>query len=319
MSTSTERLSEFARDVRRDLALRPKQLQSKYLYDALGSQLFEAICRLPWYRITEAESTLLERNARGIIAALEDPTTIVELGGGSGEKLAILANVLEDLRRRVQVHLVDISATALGLSERTLARFARVSFVGHRSTYEAGLRRVAAGRNSGGTMMVLFLGSNIGNFDRSEASDFLRDIRASLRAGDVLLLGADLVKAEADLLLAYDDPLGVTAAFGKNLLVRLNRELEGEFDLDRFDHRAVWNAEASRVEMHLVSRGEQEVRIPGAACTVHFAEGEWIWVESSYKFQPDEVVALGEAAGFWCRDQWVEPHTRFALTLFEAA
>ena len=317
-STAAERREVFAQDVRRDLALQPKQLQSKYLYDALGSQLFEAICRLPWYGITRAEHQLIAGHAQAIVSALRDPATIVELGSGNGEKLAILAAALAHLGRGAKVHLVDISSTALEMSERALGRFPHVALVDHRSTYEEGLRGAARQRAVDETMIVLFLGSNIGNFDPGPAHELLCQIRQSLSGGDLLLLGADLVKPEADVLLAYDDPLDVTAAFNKNLLVRLNSELEAEFALDRFDHRAVWNAAASRVEIHLVSRCAQEVRIPRADCVVHFSKGESIWTESSYKYEPDAVVAMGAAAGFCRCDQWIERDAGFALTLFEA-
>lgn len=316
--TAAEHLREFAEDVGRTLALRPKQVHSKYLYDELGSLLFESISRLPWYRITRAEHELIERHAPAIISALPDPATFVELGSGSGEKLASLAAALEHVGRAVEIHLIDISPTALELSHRTLGRFPHVALVGHRSTFEVGLRRVATQRTAEGTVMVLLLGSNIGNFEPGPAHEFLCEIRSTLRSGDVLLFGADLVKPEADILLAYDDPLGVTAAFNKNLLVRLNRELRAEFDLDRFDHRALWSAAESRVEIHLVSRCAQEVRIPIADCVVHFAEGESIWTESSYKYEPETVVAMGNAAGFRLGDQWIDPDARFALTLFEA-
>jgi uncharacterized SAM-dependent methyltransferase len=168
-------------------------------------------------------------------------------------------------------------------------------------------------------MLVLFLGSNIGNFDPPAAREFLARIRRALRPGDALLLGADLVKPEKDLLLAYDDPLGLTAAFNKNVLLRINTELLADFDLAAFDHRAVWNAEASRVEMHLVSKRAQVVRVPRAGCEVAFAAGEAIWTESSYKYDAGEVVELVEAQGFRCLEQWTEPDARFALTLFTAA
>src|SRR5262249_51147904 len=143
-------------------------------------------------------------------------------------------------------------------------------------------------------------------------------IRRALAPGDLLLLGADLVKIEADLLLAYDDPLGVTAAFNRNLLVRINRELGGDFDLSAFRHRAVWNAEHQRIEMHLVSLADQVVRIPAADTTVSFVTNEWIWTESSYKYTPDQIVDMGAAANFATRDQWVDDAARFALTLFTA-
>jgi dimethylhistidine N-methyltransferase len=308
----------FAEDVRRDLALSPKQLQSKYLYNGLGSALFEAICQLPWYRITRAEGRLLARFAPEMVGALRDPITLVELGSGSGEKVAVLAEALRSRRQRVLIHLIDISPDALELSERTLGRFDHVSVVGHRATYEEGLRHAARDRPGHGSMLVVFFGSNIGNFDPPASREFLGEIRRALRPGDALLLGADLVKPEPELLLAYDDPLGVTAAFDKNLLARINNELLADFDLAAFDHRAVWNARENRVEMHLVSRVAQIVQIPRADCTVAFEAGEWIWTESSYKYRADEVVAMVEEAGFRCHEQWVEPDARFALTLFAA-
>jgi L-histidine N-alpha-methyltransferase len=322
MSTrSSERLAaDFAADVRRDLALTPKQLQSKYLYDALGSSLFEAICRLPWYRITSAERRLLELHATEIVGAIwRDADTVplvVELGCGSGEKIVILAEALQTTGGRGRVHLIDISPQALEQSERTLGRLRHISVVGHRETYEVGLRQAAATREDGQPMVVLLLGSNIGNFDTPASHEFLRAIRSALAPGDALLLGTDLVKSERVLQLAYDDPLGVTAAFNKNLLVRINRELHGDFDLDRFAHVAVWNRDARRVEMHLESLSDQRVRV--ADIVVDFARGERIWTESSYKYEPSEVDAMGRTAGFVATRRWIDEDARFALTLFTA-
>jgi L-histidine Nalpha-methyltransferase len=318
-------VSAFAADVARDLALEPKQLQSKYLYDPLGSSLFEAICRLPWYRITRAERRLLSRHAPDVIDELggRDVPLIVELGCGSGEKLVIIAEALHNVGRTGRVHLIDISSQALEQSERTLGRFRHFSVVGHRQTYEVGLRQAAAMRaledEAGHSpMLVLLLGSNIGNFDTPAAHDFLREIRGALSDGDLLLLGADLVKREHDLLLAYDDPLGVTAAFNKNLLARINRELGGTFDIGAFGHRAIWNASEQRIEMHLESARKQAVRIEAAATTVPFARAERIWTESSYKYDPVQVQAMGALAGFSTTRQWIDEDARFALTLFGA-
>jgi dimethylhistidine N-methyltransferase len=313
-----EAVQDFARDVRRDLAMRPKQLQSKYLYNGLGSALFEAICRLPWYRITRAEGRLLARFASEMVGPLEDPITIVELGSGSGEKLAMLAEALRGRRKRVLVHLVDISPDALELSERTLGALEHVSVVGHRATYEVGLRHAASQRSSAGTMLVLFLGSNIGNFDRPAADEFLAEIRGALRPGDALLMGFDLVKPESELLLAYDDPLGVTAAFNKNLLARINTELHADFDLSSFAHRAVWNPIERRVEMHLEAVKPQTVRIARADTVVEFGRGERIWTESSYKYELDDVARMGTRAGFRLHQQWIEADARFAVALFVA-
>ncbi len=164
-------------------------------------------------------------------------------------------------------------------------------------------------------MLVLLLGSNIGNFDTPAALAFLRRIRDVLQPGDLLLLGADLVKPERELQLAYDDPLGVTAAFNKNLLVRINRELGGNFNLDAFQHRAAWNRGAQRIEMHLVSRAAQTVRIATPGISVPFAAGEHIWTESSYKYEPDQIERMGVDSGFALRDQWIDANARFALSL----
>ena len=315
---TSELIRDFAREVARDLALVPKQIQSKYLYDALGSSLFESICRLPWYRITRAEERLLARRASEMVAPMADPVTLLELGCGSGEKVALLAEALRNRRRRVAIHLIDISPTALELSERTLGALEHVSVVGHRTTYEEGLRHAARDRPPRGGLLVLFLGSNIGNFDPPASQEFLAEIRRALTPGDGLLLGTDLVKPVDQLMLAYDDPLGVTAAFNKNVLVRMNRELEANFDLKAFEHRAVWNPIDRRVEMHLVSVRPQTVVIPRSGVEVRFEDGESIWTESSYKYEPQEVVEVVSSAGFNAQGQWIDPEARFALTLFVA-
>ena len=221
--------------------------------------------------------------------------------------------------RHARVCLIDISSQALEQSERALGKLQRVSVVAYRDSYEAGLRRATAGRDAGQPAFVLFLGSNIGNFDPPAALDFLRSIRAALAPGDALLLGADLVKPERELRLAYEDPLGVTAAFNRNLLVRINRELGGHFDLDSFAHVMVWNASARRVEMHLQSLVAQTVAIDGAAIEVSFAEGERIWTESSYKYELADLDRMAEATGFAAGPRWVDEQARFALSMLQAA
>ena len=322
---SGKRVAEFATDVARDLRLSPKQLQSKYLYDALGSSLFEAICRLPWYRITRAERRLLETHAPAVVEhaalgaeRLQARATIVELGCGTGEKLVLLAEALQARGGTARVHLIDISSQALEQTEQRLTRLRHFSVVGHQSTYEEGLRQAGSARDPGSPVLVLFLGSNIGNFDTDAAAAFLQRIRRALEPGDLMLLGADLVKPVRELILAYDDPLGVTAAFNRNLLVRINRELQGTFDLDAFEHRAEWNAAESRIEMHLVSTRRQNVRVAAARLEVSFDAGEWIWTESSYKYSEVQIASMGVLAGFGVVEQWVEYDARFALTLFRA-
>lgn len=322
ISPPTEALAAFAADIRLGLGKAQKALPAQYFYDDLGSQLFEAICQLPWYPITRAEKRLLERYAAAMVAPLGTIADLVELGSGSGEKLATVAAAIpatQAPRGKLPVHLIDISEKALELSRSNLGRLPYLEVHSHRETYEAGLQSLSEGRAKEGARLVLFLGSNIGNFDRSSAERLLSEVRRALRPGDGLLLGADLVRSEADLVLAYDDPLGVTAAFNKNLLVRMNRELGADFDLDAWKHRAVFSAKESRVEMHLVSRRPQRVRVPGAGIEASFAEGETIWTESSYKYTEDSVASLGERVGLRRRDQWIEPEGCFSTTLFVVA
>ena len=306
---------EMACDVAEGLARRPKRVPAKYLYDGLGSRLFEAICELPWYTITRSECALLSAHAEAIMCGPGACGTVVEFGCGSGAKLSMLLSAVEG--RATDVHLVDISETALAQSVQALSRHPGVTLTTHQAGYEAGLGAALHGRGGAGHALVLFLGSNIGNLSSEEADRFLREIGSRCRPGDRLLLGADLVKPEAALVAAYDDPLGVTAAFNRNLLVRLNRELDADFDLDLFEHRVFWNADASRIEVHLENLADQLVCIRGAGCCVELAAGERIWTESVYKYEPEDIVALGARAGFARRAQWIEPESRFALSLFE--
>ena len=312
LDATSERAS-FADDLGYYLTLQPRQLPSRYFYDALGSALFEAICQLPWYPVTRAETRLLERYSRDIVGHLDPLSTVIELGSGSGEKLGLLIESGQLSRARLTVHLVDVSPTALASAADALSRLDAATVITHRARYEEGLARIASRPRAGGRALVLFLGSNIGNFDPPGAAAFLRGIRSSLTAGDALLLGTDLVKSERELVMAYDDPLGVTAAFNRNLLVRITRELDGDFDLDRFAHRAVWNADQSRVEMHLVCRRRQKVTVRAAGLDFTMEEGESIWTESSYKYRPDGVRAMLVRGGFEVVEQWIDGG--FALTL----
>jgi dimethylhistidine N-methyltransferase len=310
-------LAAFGEDVRASLLARPKRLPARWFYDALGSALFEAICRLPWYRITRSESALLARHAPRIVDAAGEDASLIELGGGSGEKLAILIDAAVGRGYRPAVHLIDVSARALDLAAATLSRFGDVRVTTHEATYEAGLHAMIPPAR--GHQLVLFLGSNIGNFDPLDATALLQQIAAALRPGDLVLLGADLVKPERELLLAYDDPTGVTAAFNKNMLLRINTELGAEIDLASFVHEARWNAEESRVEMHLVSTRRQVIDIPRARCRATFERGESLWTESSYKFESGGLVAMGERAGLRMAQQWIDGAAGFALTLFRRA
>ena len=316
-SESLDAAARFAADVHYYLIQQPRQLPSRYLYDELGSALFEAICRLPWYPITAAEVRLLTAHGAAILRQ-HHPSVIVELGSGSGEKLGTLLRAAGPGLQPGVVHLVDLSAAALAEAGRSVSALVpRVA--GHLATYEDGIEAAARGFSPDDRVMALFLGSNIGNFDPPSCEAFLREIRRVLGAGDALLLGADLVKPERALQLAYDDPLGVTAAFNRNLLVRVNRELGADFDISRFTHRAVWNEDRSRVEMHLVSDGDQHISIPGIGMTIEMAEGESIWTESSYKYRRADISRMLSAGGFRTVAQWIDERAQFALTLAETA
>ena len=309
--------ADVVEDIRRYLSLTPRQLPSRYLYDALGSALFESICELPWYGVARAEARLLTAHRHDVFARLPGLTTIVELGPGNGRKLRMLL----DGRPRaatLTAHLVDVSAAALGAAAQTLSDLDNLTVVTHEAPFEAGLDEFQRVRLADGRTLVLFLGSNIGNFDPPASAELLGSIRSAMAPRDALLLGADLVKPEHDLLLAYDDPLGVSAAFNRNMLVRINRELGGDFDVTAFRHRAVWNAALSRMEMYLVATGNQRVRIGAIDLDLDLADGEAIWTESSYKYEPAAIVSLVEGAGFRQTCQWIDKADPFTLTLFEA-
>jgi L-histidine N-alpha-methyltransferase len=303
----------FAIDVRDGLTAQPKRLAARWLYDDLGSALFEAICRLPWYRITSSELQLLRRAAPALARRFGDANALVELGPGSGEKLSEIVGAFDAQGRVPAVHLVDVSAHALELAARTLSRFPGVDVHPHEATFQRG---IAAARRLEGRRLIAFLGSNIGNFDPREARALMNGVAEAVGEGDGFLLGADLVKPVAELLRAYDDPIGVTAAFNRNLLSRINHELDGEFDLSTFRHEARWNERASRIEMHLVSTRAQDVTVGDIDLRVSFAAGESIWTESSYKYDTETLADLGREADLRVLDQWLDAEAHFALTLF---
>jgi len=313
-SRSADASRSFAQDVADYLTRTPRQLPARYLYDDLGSALFEAICRLPWYPLSRAEQQILRSHAPDILGLVKPVAAIVELGPGSGEKLRTL--VAAHPRRDLSVHLIDVSSSALRRSAAALTAYPSIQLVSHQDTYEDGLTKIAEQRQTGGRTLVLFLGSSVGNFDPADAVALLRRVRAAVRSGDALLLGADLVKPAEDLLLAYDDPLGVTAAFNRNLLVRINRELGGNFAVSQYAHRAMWSSAASRIEMHLVSAIAQSVHIHDAGLEIEFQPGATIWTESSYKYRRQDVSALLSEAGFNVVGEWSE--SGFLLTLATA-
>ena len=306
---------EFAAAVREGL-LKPgqRELPSKYLYDEVGSALFEAISVLPEYGLTRADTRLLKTHAGEIVSRLPSPLHVAELGSGSGKKTRW---ILEALSRRQRTYYfpIEISPHALAACEKELGQIDLVSIVGHEQPYLEGLRAVAEGRYAEDHLLVLFLGSTIGNFDRDAGQHFLREVREILEPGDALLLGTDLEKAINVQLLAYDDPAGVTAAFNLNLLARINRELAADFDLAEFRHEARWNALERRIEMHLRSTRRQCVHIPAANLRLMLEEGETIWTESSHKYRAEDVVSMAKETGFRCEGQWIDQEWPFAQNL----
>jgi len=311
-------LPAFAADVRAGLT-RPgqKELPSKYLYDALGSKLFEAICELPEYGLTRADERLLRTYANEIASRLPGDVVVCELGSGSGRKTRWILEAVAR-RRKVRYFPVEISRDALNVCRRELSDIESVAIVGLEREYLEGLREVAGRREEGQRMLVLFLGSTIGNFSPPADTTFLREIRQILKAGDALLLGTDLEKPVAQLVDAYDDALGVTAAFNRNLLARINRELKADFVLGQFTHQAVFNSATSSVEMHLRSRRRQTVAIPRAGLTVDFQAGETIWTENSHKYSLNEIRRKTADAGFRCEAQWIDHGWPFAESLLMA-
>jgi L-histidine N-alpha-methyltransferase len=312
-------MADFAGEVRSGLS-QPgqKELPSKYLYDEVGSALFDVITLLPEYGLSRADERLLRQHAEAMVRPLSPaPVVVAELGSGSGKKTRWILQALAR-RQRTTYYPIEISPAALSQCAKELGQLDRVSIVGVERAYLEGLASVAADRHAGERLLVLFLGSTIGNFDRPAADQFLAEVRRRLGPGDALLLGADLEKPLQQLLPAYDDPLGVTASFNLNVLARINRELGADFDLRNFGHLARYNESERRIEMHLLSRCRQDVSIPGAGCYVSFGAGETIWTESSYKYRTAEIVQMAQAAGFRSHTQWVDEEWPFAESLWIA-
>jgi dimethylhistidine N-methyltransferase len=312
-------VTEFALDVRSGLTKEgQKEIPSKYLYDEVGSALFEVITVLPEYGLFRADERLLQQNADTIATALLPGRVVVaELGSGSGRKTLWMLEALAK-RQRTVYHPIEISRMALEECSRQLGQVHRVDIRPVPQPYLEGLRSVTAERRPGEKLLVLFLGSSIGNFNGRAAEGFLAEVRQALTAGDALLLSTDLEKPSSQLLPAYDDPLGVTASFNLNVLARMNRELEADFDLSSFRHLARFDEAERRIEMHLLSTRAQTVVIPRAQCSISFAEGETIWTESSHKYCPRGIVMMGQRSGFRPLKQWLDREWAFAQTLFVA-
>lgn len=302
--------------IRAGLLGSPKRLPAALLYDELGSALFEAITLLPEYEVARADLRLLTAHAEEVVSRLEGPLEVIELGPGHGRKARLVAEHVARRQNVIPFLGVDVSASALAGCRKTLEQVSGVEFTAVEATFEA-LHRLPP-RRRGHRRLVMFLGSNLSNFDQPESLQLFRAIRGALQPDDALLLSADLEKPEGVLLKAYDDALGVTAAFDKNVLVRLNREWGADFDVTAFEHEARWVAAARRIEMHLVATRACTVRLARLKVDVQFAAGESIWTESSHRFDVRALEALGLEAGFPTDASWLDAAWPFALTLYIA-
>jgi L-histidine Nalpha-methyltransferase len=302
----------IALEVREGLSTTPKRLPSKLFYDQIGSDLFEQITELPEYYLTRTERSILETYAGEILRQAGTSLTLVELGAGTATKTCILIEELLLRQSRALFYPIDVSPSAL---QEAVAHLGR-QFPGLRvnpivADYTGGVP--ALGRISG-RKLVLYIGSSIGNFEPAEGIRILRRIRRTLRAGDALLLGADFAKSPKILVPAYDDAQGVTARFNKNILARLNRELDADFDVDQFRHIPMWNRKLSRIEAYLESTTAQNVFIPALDMDLSFAPGERIHTENSYKYTDDMIESILRESGFtlehtWCdRKKWFGVH-----------
>jgi len=308
------RAASLRADARSGLTATPKSLPPKWFYDAQGSALFEKITELPEYYPTRAERSIL-RAAAPEIAALSKASSLVELGSGSSEKTRLLLSALRDAGTLRAYVPVDVSESALaGAGDALAAEYPELAVHAVVADFGQDLG-IPDGSAGDGPRLVAFLGSTIGNMVPAERAEFLRRVRAGLAPGDTFLLGTDLVKDPAVLVPAYDDAAGVTAAFNKNVLAVLNAELGADFDLDAFEHVAVWDAEHEWVEMRLRATSAQTVRVRDLGLTVSFAAGEEMRTEVSAKFREAGVRAELAAAGLEMRSWWTDAAGQFGLSL----
>jgi len=306
-------VSPIAEEVLAGLSAQPRRLPPKLFYDAEGSRLFDQITETPEYYPTRTERAILKEYAGAMVEQAGSNLTLVELGAGSASKTQVLIEALLRRQLRAEFYPVDVSSSALQGALTTLnGHFPRLRVSPIVADYT---HRLPDLKEFSGRKLVLFIGSTIGNFEPEEAEQFLKRVRRSLNAGDALLIGFDLIKDAEVLHAAYNDAQGITAAFNKNVLVRINRELNGSFDVDAFAHIAFWNARKSRIEMHLESLHEQTVWVQDLGRGFHFAKGERIHTENSYKFNLRSMKQLLRSSGFTLETNWTDPQGWFGEAL----
>jgi L-histidine N-alpha-methyltransferase len=304
--------SPLAEEVLAGLSAHPKRLPPKLFYDARGSRLFEQITALPEYYLTRTERGIFQQYADEIVGQAGSNLTLIELGAGSASKTRLLVEALSRKQLRVGFYPVDVSAAALKEAVSRLNGHIRNLRV-HPIVADYSQHVPLLGLP--GRKLVLFIGSTIGNFEPHEAVRFLLRVRASLRPGDAMLLGFDMVKNAHLLHAAYNDQQGVTAEFNQNMLARMNGELGGHFDLESFQHVAFWNPAMSRIELHLESRVQQKVWIRDLGMGFDFAAGERIHTENSYKFTSASIAAMLQEAGFQLEKCWTDANQWFSTVL----
>ena len=319
-SRDREHLEDLADDVRTGLTSTPKRLSCRYFYDQTGSELFEQICELPEYYLTRTERAILEERADEIAALFPSGVTLVELGSGNASKTRLLMSALIRRHGSLRFIPVDISRTVLEQSSAALVRdYDELEIVAVAGEYGDGLEYVKSRESSAVPRLILWLGSNIGNFERCDAADFVRGVGRAMGPDDRFLVGIDLRKDRETLERAYDDARGVTARFNKNIFSRINRELKADFDLERFDHLARYDTELGRVEMYLVGNSVHTVVIGALDMEVTFAEGEAVHTENSYKYSIDEITSLAARSGMRLEHQWMDADQRFSVNLLAPA
>ncbi len=313
INKSTVLVSPIAEEVMHGLAAQPRHLPPKLFYDAEGSRLFDEITETPEYYPTRTERAILREFAGDMVQQTGNNLTLVELGAGSASKTQVLIHALLRRQLRADFYPVDVSSSALqGALASLNGHFPRLRVSPIVADYTHHLPDLG---QFPGRKLVLFLGSTIGNFEPEEAEEFLRNVRGSLEKGDALLIGFDLIKDAGVLDAAYNDAQGVTAAFNKNMLVRINRELGGSFDVDAFGHVAFWNKKKSRIEMHLESQYEQTVWVEDLGRGFHFDQGERIHTENSYKFNDRSMRRMLRRGGFKLEKSWTDAKGWFCEAL----
>ncbi len=306
----------FSQNVLNGLTAENKKLSPKFLYDKIGSQLFEQICELPEYYPTRTERTIIIQSVDGLIKTCGANIELVELGSGSSMKTRLLIEAFLRSRGRLHYIPIDISKSMLVQSAKRLLRtHDTLSITALVSDYQVALQALAKRKRH--PKLILFLGSSIGNFSRHDAENFLLQVRQSMGPQDRLLIGMDLVKSRKILLPAYDDSQGITAQFNLNLLARINRELDGEFDLDSFRHHVIYNDSADCIELYLLSKREQTVKIGKLERAISFKKNERIHTENSHKYSKDVIADMTKRNGFILENAWYDDREWFSLNMLK--